>query len=101
MDGNEELEQAVGQLRVQRRQCATCIYRADSPFDLAALEAEVRDPHMGFKAHRICHHSNDAVCRGFWNRHKDEFAAGQIAQRLSLMAFVDDDTLSGSEENDG
>jgi hypothetical protein len=34
--------------------------------DLPALEAQVRDRH-GFKQHRICHHSDDACCRGFWD----------------------------------
>ena len=81
-------------LRVQKRQCATCIYHPGSPLELELLEAEVRDEHLGFRAHRICHHSADAVCRGFWNRHKDAFALGQIAQRLGLVAFVDDDTLN-------
>ena len=37
--------------------CATCIYRKDSPLDLSLLEKQVRDPHVGFKGYRICHHS--------------------------------------------
>jgi hypothetical protein len=80
-------------LRVQRRQCDTCIYRPDSPLDVKALEAEIADPHGGFKGHRICHHSHDAVCAGFWARHKDAFALGQIAQRLGAVQRVDDDVL--------
>lgn len=79
---------------VQDRVCSTCIYRKDSPLDLKKLEADVADKHGGFKGHRICHHSKDACCRGFWNRHKDKFAAGQIAQRLGLVLFVRDD-ISG------
>jgi hypothetical protein len=78
---------------VQRRACRSCIYRKDSPLDLRQLENSVRDKHGGFKGHRICHHSHDACCRGFWNRHKWEFAAGQIAQRLGAVNFVDDDIL--------
>lgn len=77
-------------LRVQSKACATCIYRKDSPLNLNQLENAVRDKHMGFKGYRICHHSKDAVCRGFWNRHKDEFALGQIAQRLNLVEYVRD-----------
>lgn len=79
--------------RVQSRPCATCIYRADSPLDLKRLEDDVRDPYIGFKGHRICHHSADACCRGFWNAHKDEFQLGQVAQRLGLVEFVEDDVL--------
>ena len=82
-------------LRVQSKSCATCIYRKDSTLNLKSLEDAVRDKYVGFKGHRICHHSKDAVCRGFWNRHKDEFTLGQIAQRLGLVEFVHDDTLKG------
>jgi hypothetical protein len=76
--------------KVMDKQCKTCIYRADSPLDLARLEAHVRVFHLGFKGHRICHHSENACCRGFWNRHKDEFQMGQIAQRLNLVEFVEE-----------
>lgn len=74
--------------------CVTCIYRPDSTLDLAKLENDVRDNYGGFRGHRICHHSKDVCCRGFWERHKDRFAAGQIAQRLNFVEFVDVDTLS-------
>lgn len=87
--------------RVQKTACSTCIYRKDSPLDLAQLEAEIADPHGGFTGHRICHHSNDVCCRGFWNRHKDEFPAGQIAQRLDLVEFVEVDTPAESQPNSG
>ncbi len=82
-----------GRLLVQKRMCATCIYRPDSTLDIEKLEDDVRDPYVGFKGHRICHHSDDVCCRGFWERHKDEFPAGQIAQRLGLVEFVEVDTL--------
>ncbi len=81
-------------LRVQRKQCSTCIYRSDSPLDLDRLEREVADGYGGFEGHRICHHSENACCAGFWARHKDDFQLGQIAQRLNMVEFVNDDTLS-------
>lgn len=77
---------------VQRRQCATCIYRPDSPLDLAKLEGEIADRFGGFTGHRICHHSRTACCAGFWARHKNEFALGQVAQRLGMVRFVNHDT---------
>lgn len=80
-------------MRVQRKQCATCIYRPDSPLDLKQLEAAVADEHGGFRGHRVCHHSNDACCAGFWARHKDKFQLGQLAQRLGVVQLVDDDTV--------
>jgi hypothetical protein len=79
--------------KVQRRMCATCIYRPDSTLDLAKLEADVADKYGGFRGYRVCHHGKrDTCCRGFWNAHKNEFALGQIAQRLNVVEFVDEDT---------
>jgi hypothetical protein len=80
-------------LNVQDKQCTTCIYRRDLPWDIRALEQQIADPYMPgfFQGHRICHHSSNAVCRGFWNQHKDDFALGQIAQRLNLVRFVWDE----------
>jgi len=80
---------------VQKKMCSTCIYRKDSCLDIKELEAQVADKFGGFKGHRICHHSDDVCCRGFWNRHKDKFAMGQIAQRLNMVRFVIVDTLAG------
>jgi hypothetical protein len=82
--------------KVQKKTCSTCIYRKDCGLDIKKLEADVADKHMGFKGHRVCHHAGDksgVCCRGFWNRHKDKFPMGQIAQRLGLVEFVDVDTL--------
>lgn len=78
---------------VQSKPCSTCIYRSDSTLNLRKLEDDIRDPYIGFSGYRICHHSDTACCRGFWNAHKDEFASGQIAQRLGLVVFVDEDKL--------
>jgi hypothetical protein len=82
--------------------CTTCIYRPETFFDIAELENAVRDPHMRgwFKGYRICHHSRDVCCRGFWERHKDHFDLGQIAQRLGFVEYVDVD-INPMEEEDG
>jgi len=79
--------------KVQKRMCSTCIYRPDSPLDIEKLESDVRDPYVGFSGHRVCHHSADVCCRGFWEAHKDEFPMGQVAQRLGFVEFVYVDTL--------
>ena len=80
--------------RVQRYRCRTCIYRKDSALDLKVLEDAVRDRYVGFRGYRICHHSKALCCRGFWDRHKDEFQLGQIVQRLNLVEFVTEDKLA-------
>lgn len=88
-----------GVLEVQSELCATCIYRADSSLDLAALEAAIADPKMSgfFTGYRSCHHAPDrraVCCRGFWNRHKDRFTLGQLAQRLGRVVFVSIDRFT-------
>ena len=77
-------------LKVQRRACATCVYRKDSPIDPKVLEERVRNARGDFDGYRVCHSSKDACCRGFWNRYKWKFQLGQIAQRLGLVQYVDD-----------
>jgi hypothetical protein len=81
---------------VANKQCSSCIYRPNSPLDIEKLEQEIKDIHLGFKTWRVCHHSFEkrpVCCRGFWNRHSDEFQVGQIAKRLGLVEFeqIDDD----------
>lgn len=73
--------------------CKTCIYRPDSPLEIEELERQVRDKHVGFSSYRVCHHSDDACCRGFWERYRNEFALGQVAQRLQCVEFVSVDLL--------
>ena len=80
--------------KVCSRLCRTCIYRKGFGWDLKSLEDQVRDKYIGFKGFRVCHsqkRGGKACCRGFWNRHKWAFAAGQIAQRLRLVSFVEPD----------
>ena len=80
-------------LAVQARPCDTCIYRDDSPLDLARLETSIADPRMPgfFVGYRVCHHAprgSRVCCRGFWNAHKDDFTAGQLAPRLNGVVMV-------------
>lgn len=82
--------------RVQKKQCATCIYKPSTPLDTDPLEAQCKDKRGDFQAFRVCHHSKDACCNGFWHRHKDDFNLGRIAQRLGCVEFVNDDTLARS-----
>ena len=80
--------------RVQAKQCSTCIYRKDSPLDLARLEEEARRK----DTYRICHHSKDVCCWGFWQKHKNDFNLGRIAQRLGAVMFVTVDRLKPKKQ---
>ena len=74
---------------VQAKPCSTCIYEPASGVDVGKLEAEIADEHGLFKDFRVCHQSKTACCRVFWDRHKDDFALGQIAQSLNFVSFVE------------
>ena len=76
--------------QVRKAACPTCIYRTDSPLDLEKQEAEVKDERGFMQGWRICHHDDgrEICCRGYWNRHADDFPVGQVAQRLGLVRFV-------------
>jgi hypothetical protein len=87
---------APGWLYVQRRPCATCIYRPETPFDTERLEAPIVDPRMPgfFTSYRACHHAPrhlGVCCHGFWRLHRWAFTLGQLAQRLKRVRFVDID----------
>ena len=70
-------------MRIRDRQCATCIYRPDSPLRewLPALEAEIADPAMPghFRGARACHSADwpatGTICAGFAERHGDDLHA--------------------------
>ena len=82
--------------KVQKRMCETCIYRKGLGWNIEHLEEQVRDRYVGFKGFRECHHAktrSGVCCAGFWTRHKDEFQAGQIAQRLGLVEYVNVDVM--------
>lgn len=73
--------------KVMDKQCATCIFKPGLNWRLAELLEPIRDAWGGFKGHRICHHSKGSCCRGFWNRYKNKFPVGQIAQRLGMVIY--------------
>jgi hypothetical protein len=77
-------------LQVQKVSCETCPYKPGSPLDPTDLEEAVRDARdpESFAGFRVCHSSHTACCAGFWVRHKDSFALGQLAQRLNRVELV-------------
>jgi hypothetical protein len=90
--------------KVQAKICETCIYKGGFGWRLDELLKQIADPRMKgfFAGYRTCHHTPDGsgiCCRGFWNAHKNDFQAGQIAQRLGFVEFVEVD--SWKEDDDG
>jgi len=75
-------------MNVRRTQCPTCIYKPESGFDIEVLEAQCRDQFDHYHSYRICHYHEQACCRGFWDRHRDNCTVTQIAQRLGLITIT-------------
>ena len=67
----------------------TCIFRANSPFDLGKLLAECADGHGGYARWRACHEhvSADTVCAGFAERHGAECTPIQLATRMAAAGL--------------
>lgn len=89
--------------KVQAKICETCIYKGGLGWRLDELLNQIRDRRMlgFFSGYRECHHAkrgSGVCCRGFWNAHKDDFASGQVAQRLGLVEFVDDNSWLENDE---
>jgi len=83
--------------KVQASQCATCIYRADSPLDVRKLEADITEEYGAIVGWRICHHSMEVCCRGFYDQHKTSCAAIRVAQLIDGVSFVDVDGMPDVE----
>ncbi len=76
--------------------CSSCIYRKSSLLDLEKLESEVTDRYGGIVGYRICHHHGEdrngrgTCCRGFWNRHWNNYAPARVAKLFGLVRFSDE-----------
>ena len=90
---------------VQHAQCETCIYRADTAYNTKKLEDRVRDPRdpRHFTTSRACHafRGRTVVCRGFWDRHAEDFDLGQIAVRLDAVYTIDETGAIRHDRQDG
>ena len=81
-------------MTIRSEQCATCIYRPDSPLrdNLPVLEDEIRDPRAPyhFRYARACHSadwpSGSTICAGFAERHGEDCTAVQLVRRLNALA---------------
>jgi hypothetical protein len=85
-----------GKVHVRKRMCATCIFR---PGNLAGLKPgrveQMVNEAVEDQSCIPCHHhlyqgeAIEPVCRGFYDRHATQPL--QIAERLGLMEFVEDE----------
>lgn len=87
---------ADGFVHVMAKQCKTCVFRPGNRMDLepGRLEQMIRDATAAescIPCHKTTydHHPQEAVCRGFFLRHKTQPL--QVAERLGLIEEVDVD----------
>jgi hypothetical protein len=88
-----------GHVHVQARMCSTCIFR---PGNLMHLEPG-RVEHLTRQALRKdscipCHQTTygsrregEAICRGYWDRHRNDVFPLRLAQLIGNLCFIEAD----------
>lgn len=90
-----------GRLHVCERKCATCIFRPGNLMRLeeGRKEGIARDA-VAEQSVIPCHKTiygqaeQPAVCRGYWDVHKNDVQGLQVAERLGLVKEIDPDGMS-------
>jgi hypothetical protein len=95
-------------VRVLKEMCGTCIFRAGNLMHLN--EGRREDMEQGAVANNSvipCHdtlpygpHANveQAVCRGFWGRHRNSVYPLRLAQMWDMVQFVDPPSAEEGQE---
>lgn len=94
-DPRDVLDRETGKVRVLRRQCETCVFRAEGReiFGTQRVESLVQQ-NLDANALLTCHSTlpygpypnfDPAVCAGFWARHGLETASGRVARLIGLV----------------
>lgn len=80
-------------VRIMAELCATCIFRPGNKMQLHPdrVQGMVADALSREGGTIVCHetldHREHAVCRGFFNRHKNDVALLQIAERMGVVVW--------------
>lgn len=85
-----------GEIHVLSEKCATCIFRPDARFVPGSRVAEmVRNTKDNPGATVPCHDAlwspdtDDAICRGWWDRLADSDPVLQLAKAMDIVVFDD------------
>lgn len=92
-----------GRVYVCREMCATCIFRPGNlmqlqPGRVRSMVDEARSGESTIVCHSTLHKSQNAACRGFFDRYPTQPL--QIADRLGLVEFIDPAPEGENDEND-
>jgi hypothetical protein len=98
------LDRDSGKVRVLTRRCATCIFWRDdrSPISEERTD-EIIDGNVAAGALLSCHSTlyelypgtDPAVCAGFWAKHRQQTAAGRMAEMVLGVVRVEPPSDSG------
>lgn len=94
-DPRDVLDRRAGKVRVLRRRCETCVFRAEGrevfgPARVADLIAQNIERNALLTCHLTLPYGPypdfaPAVCAGFWARHWRAVAAGRMARLIGLV----------------
>lgn len=87
-------EGTIVTFKIQTKQCDQCLFSRRRIVTAARFKNIIRDcTQLGNEKHFVCHKASlkgDSVCcRGFWDKYKNNFQLGQVAQRLNLVEEVE------------
>ena len=87
-----------GKVHVCREMCSTCIFRPGNKMDLnpgrvaQMLQEACSQPEGSITCHCTLGGAQQAVCRGFWDKHKTPLL--QLAERLEMVEEITPPSLS-------
>lgn len=97
MDG--PFDPVTGTVRVLSKRCDTCIFRPGNLMRLQegrveAMVAEALESDSAITCHSTLPYGSypdaeQAICRGFWARHRDDTVPLRLAQALEVVRYVD------------
>lgn len=85
-----------GLVHVRRTQCTTCIFRRGNPMHLERgrrqqMERDAIAAESCIPCHQHIHEGADIepICRGYWDRHRNEVFPLRMAQAFKIVVEVD------------
>jgi hypothetical protein len=81
-----------GRMHVVEEECSTCVFRPGNQMHLRAgrlrgMVDEAVEQGGAIVCHCTLNTDENAVCRGFWDRHKDDVPILRLAQHMDIVQY--------------
>lgn len=81
-------------MNIQKAKCDQCLFTKNMVVKNNTRRTEIIKSALNNDTYFICHKSSiasngDVCCRGFWDKFKNDFNLGRIAQRLNFVNEVE------------